>query len=74
MRILYVTAYDVPTAEAIGKILRQPIPLGGGGRHRGGRRWRSIAGTALALRGAVVETLDCGGQVKCYSRKRSARG
>ena len=27
LRILYVTAYDVPTAEAIGKILRKPIPL-----------------------------------------------
>ena len=27
LRILYVTAYDVPAAEAIGKILRKPIPL-----------------------------------------------
>jgi CheY-like chemotaxis protein len=27
LRILYITAHDVPAGEAIGKILRKPIPL-----------------------------------------------
>jgi hypothetical protein len=27
LRILYISAYDVPAAEAIGKILRKPVPL-----------------------------------------------
>ena len=37
IRILYVTAYDVPTAEALGKIFRKPIPLDVLVR---GRAWR----------------------------------
>jgi CheY-like chemotaxis protein len=27
LKVLYMTAYDIPTGEAIGKVLRKPLPL-----------------------------------------------